>query len=382
MQSARVNTEAGGTPWTASWSDRAITTNATWSSNKGIPLEAQVNASKELGKVGWFCFHHNADDPAVNPSDTYIASAVGVIESVLSAGTTYYIELSNELWNSLFQAWHDFKDRGLSIWTGDSDSDASAKYRAQRTVQFALSARGAFGGLHAPKIVAGGFILSPSNNGPELIFQTHTTGGLTVEDVCDVVAVAPYIEGDYGVSNGYGGTIKTEITNNGQASAITMAFAHTLATAIPDVAAQMADVAADWTLPVTLYEGGRHLVLGTSPTNYTIDGPMIAFMDAFVKDARAADVIKAWWAAIKPYVEGPACYFELAGQGNGLNPTVNNFGSMSLISSSLSADASITYRTLAELAGGSSGSGSGLGPKKITGKFTASKVTSKKVSGV
>lgn len=367
-------------PWSAAWSARATINEATWSSQRGIPLEAQVAAAEELGKIGWFCFHHNADDPAVNPADTYTASAVGVIQSGTAANKKFYVELGNELWNPLFQGQHDFKDRGRLIWTSDTDTDAAAKYRAQRTTQFALSVRGADANTHDIKIVAGGFILSPSNNGPELIFQTHTTGGLTVEDVCDVVAVAPYIEGDYGVSNGYGGTIKTEITNNGQASAITMAFAHTLATAIPDVAAQMADVAADWSLPVALYEGGRHLVLGTSPTNYTVDGPMIAFMDAFVKDARAADVIKAWWAAIKPYVEGPACYFELAGQGNGLNPTVNNFGSMSLISSSLTANSSITYRTLAALAS-PSGGGSGVGMKKITGKFTASKIVAKKVSG-
>ncbi len=84
----------------SSWGDRALPTDATQASPKGVALELQVDHANATRTNPWFNIPHLADDD-------YVRQAATLIRDRLDDGLAARVEFSNEVWNDVFdQAKH------------------------------------------------------------------------------------------------------------------------------------------------------------------------------------------------------------------------------------------------------------------------------------
>jgi hypothetical protein len=90
--------------------------------NPGVAYEYMLEMSKEAGADPWFCVPHLATDDYVREMAELIAN------SGLGPDVTVYVELSNEVWNSIFsQQWYaEAKRRELNL-------PSSSTYHGQRS---------------------------------------------------------------------------------------------------------------------------------------------------------------------------------------------------------------------------------------------------------
>ena len=99
--------------------------------NPGVALEYMIDMSVEVGADPWFCVPHLATNEYVTEMATMIAN------SNLGPDTTAYIELSNEVWNSIFtQQWHaeamkrELGLTSMSTWYGQRSKEVFAIFEA------------------------------------------------------------------------------------------------------------------------------------------------------------------------------------------------------------------------------------------------------------
>lgn len=75
------------------WADRALKTQATLNTEKGIPWEYIIQLANETNKDIWIQIPHKA-------TDAYITSLAELLFSTLNNKSKVYIEYSNEVWNT------------------------------------------------------------------------------------------------------------------------------------------------------------------------------------------------------------------------------------------------------------------------------------------
>lgn len=374
--------EAGWDPITE---QRPLETDAVWANTlKGVPVSVQVKLAKECGMVPWLNVTHKAAGTGDGPDANYANMFVAEVEAACDEGDTVIVEFSNEAWNQTFSAWTYFKGKGNTLFATGNDYEDSQRYYAMKSMQWALACKAAETGKCKFKYVLGAFILDNISNQS---VRAQSYAGLYVQDVFDAFAIAAYFGGDFGVSDPghYGETILDNLALIGQAATIDAMFtqADSMIAAFDD---EVADGKAAWAstgLPMWIYEGlSQHPLFDYDPVNMTTNTDFHACFEAYLSDPRIYALTKKIVNAGYKYCDGPACYFNLAGQRPIDLPCVGMFGSMKYASSNPSDDASGAYRAIVDIASGGGGASGGIGPKKITGKFTASKVTSKKVSGI
>ncbi len=77
------------------WADRARVTDATWSTDRGVPWEVIVQLANQTGKDAWVTVPGGA-------TDDYVRQLAVLLKSGLNADRAVYLEWSNEVWNGMF----------------------------------------------------------------------------------------------------------------------------------------------------------------------------------------------------------------------------------------------------------------------------------------
>lgn len=99
----------------ANWADRAQVTDATWSTDAGVPLEVMVQLANETGTDPWFNIPHLA-------SQDYIRKFVSYVKENLDPDLKPFFEYSNEVWNFQFDQAQWAHQQGQRLWPGQGDA--------------------------------------------------------------------------------------------------------------------------------------------------------------------------------------------------------------------------------------------------------------------
>ena len=121
------------------FTDRARLTDAHWTREGGVPLEAMVELADLADAEPWFTIPHQA-------GDAYVTQFAQLVLAQLDAGRRVYVEHSNEVWNSFPQGF-DVEDDAIATFPGGTDSAFTKRMNQHglRTAQICALFRAAFG---------------------------------------------------------------------------------------------------------------------------------------------------------------------------------------------------------------------------------------------
>lgn len=119
------------------WEDRPQLDDAFYSTDKGVPLELMIELCNRLQANPWFNMPHQA-------TDDYMVQFAQVVKQQLDPKLTIYVELSNEVWNWMFQQAHYALEQAKARW--NVEGDGFMQWYGMRTAQMADLWKQAFGG--------------------------------------------------------------------------------------------------------------------------------------------------------------------------------------------------------------------------------------------
>lgn len=220
-----------------SWSERPTTSDWRWSTDGGVPIEIQVELCNELGADGWFNIPHEADDNFITEMMTYIRDN-------LDEGLLAYIEWSNEIWNI------NFPQNGWTDDLANSRGDDFVETWAERIGNAFTIANSVFSGEtdRIVRVVAG----QAGNPTHVSSLTNHLSGNY------DAVSCAAYIGVD---ESSYDGT--TTPQNIFDDLYDDLDAQRPLWQDHKDTADQRSGELGR-TIPLIAYEGGQHVVPGSS----------------------------------------------------------------------------------------------------------------------
>lgn len=108
------------------WNTRAKVTDATYATEKGVPLEVMLDLANRLDADPWFNMPHKA-------SDLYMTNFAKLVRDRLNVNRKVYVEYSNEVWNWQFSQAHFALQEGKSRWS--KEGDVFAQWYGLRTAQ-------------------------------------------------------------------------------------------------------------------------------------------------------------------------------------------------------------------------------------------------------
>jgi hypothetical protein len=160
------------------WADRALVSDPTYQTAKGVPLELMIDLANRMRADPWFCIPHRA-------TDDYVRSFAALVKSRLDPTLKPHIEYSNEMWNTGF---------GQTTW-GLAESDrlglksphgTPSQFYAQRSVQVFKLVQGVYGADKGRlvRVIAG-----------QTVWSQFLESALAFKDTAanaDVMAIAPY----------------------------------------------------------------------------------------------------------------------------------------------------------------------------------------------
>lgn len=120
------------------WADRPKLEEFTWT-RAGIPVEIMVDLCNRLQTDAWFCMPHLADDQ-------YVREFARLVKARLHPKAKVYVELSNELWNGMFQQSRWAGEEGRKLGFADKPWEAGWRFTAYRSVQIFKIWEEVFGG--------------------------------------------------------------------------------------------------------------------------------------------------------------------------------------------------------------------------------------------
>lgn len=232
------------------WGDRAQSTDAQWSSDRGVPWEVLFQLSKETGKDLWVNIPHQADD-------AYLHQLALLAKAQLPAGRALYVEYSNEVWNWQFDQAHWAFDRAGVLaaapgspltWDGETNPGYwHWRFVALRLKQVSDAFRAVFGdsamGTRIRPVLAGQIVQPPVlRTGLEMIQGVYGAP----KQFFYGVAGAPYFNlGD--------ADLRTDLTEDDVIAALSATVA-----SMPTACAYDENVALGvwYGLPFLAYEGG------------------------------------------------------------------------------------------------------------------------------
>lgn len=167
------------------WDSRPKLTDATWTSDHGVPAEVMFALCNALDADGWFCMPHTADDQ-------WITEFAKLADQMLEPERTVYIEHSNEVWNGIFQQADYARQQGLKLKYSTNDFEAQMRYHSKRSVDcFQIWTENVKPTRQIVRVM-GGFVAVPWASMTQLSWQDaykHT----------DALAIAPYFGNEYGL---------------------------------------------------------------------------------------------------------------------------------------------------------------------------------------
>ena len=161
----------------ATWEDRPRQDDATWT-EKSAPLEVMIDLCNRLKVNPWFCMPHLADDD-------YVRQFAEQVKRDLDPSLTVYVEYSNEVWNSIFEATKYCNERGMELGLAEKPWEAGWRYGSMRSVQIFAIWEDVFGGTERLVRCMATQAAVPFVSEAKLSFQDAWQH-------CDALAVAPY----------------------------------------------------------------------------------------------------------------------------------------------------------------------------------------------
>jgi Cadherin-like domain/Concanavalin A-like lectin/glucanases superfamily len=278
------------------WSDRPTPQNARYTQN-GVPVEVMVKLANEANTDPWFTLPHQA-------TNEYVTNFARYVKNNLESGRKVYVELSNEVWNGVFEQSQWALEQGKKLWAGSKKSNHQMRldYYSKRTTEVMRIWDNVFGADKDRVIGVMGGQASGIGATERLISyewtsnpQSHKAYGI------DAIAIAPYIgyylgtPGNASAVEGWtrdadGGLKKLfdELTQGGvlkngpTGGALQQSY---------DWMAKHADLASKEGLKLLAYEGGSHVTGINGVENNT------KITDLFIKanrDPRMGEIYKEY----------------------------------------------------------------------------------------
>jgi len=175
----------------STWSGRARTTHARFSTAQGVPPEIMVELANRTAKTPWFNMPAAADD-------TFIRNFAALVRDSLSPELPVFVEYSNEVWNPTFSQGAWVEEQALKEFSGQSGSPFTKRlnWYGKRSAEICDLWREAFA-AEASRVVCvlGSQAANPFTADEALrcpLWSGNPCAGHGISDL----AIAPYL-GDY-----------------------------------------------------------------------------------------------------------------------------------------------------------------------------------------
>ena len=287
------------------WADRPTMDTATWSEN-GVPLEVMVRLANEAGANPWFTIPHLADE-------AYIREMAAYVRDNLDPRLEARFELSNEVWNSMFDQMHHANAAANSMWGSagrpwDYHAIAATKAAALVKEVFAEAIGPAPEAVNVLGTHPGNSWITGQLIAAEKWKQSDPRGWIDPRTVFDEVATTTY----FGGATISEQSLRTELLQQIKVNPVaaqnwlyTKLISSDYPSSIPQTAAMLQEqknVAAAAGLKLVAYEGGQHVhhMAGTNMTQAEADA-LASFMRNFVRSDYMADLyveLASRWAGI------------------------------------------------------------------------------------
>jgi hypothetical protein len=112
------------------WADRPHVTDAAYGTPLGVPLEVCLALANTVDADPWV-------NVPIQATDEYVTQMAVQVHRMLRPDLDVYVELSNEVWNTMFQQSRYAAAQGKDLWPGKADSDYtdSIDWYGMRTAQ-------------------------------------------------------------------------------------------------------------------------------------------------------------------------------------------------------------------------------------------------------
>lgn len=170
----------------SSWNQRQKVTDATWGgnqTNRGAPIEIQIELANRLNAHPWFTIHHAADN-------NYVTQFAQLVKQRLRPNLKPHIEYSNETWNFIFLQGNYVRDMGMARRLDTNKNRAGYRFYSERSVEIFKIWEQVFGGPQRLVRILSGWTIN------EEVAQT-VLGHKDAYKSADAFAIAPYFFGDH-----------------------------------------------------------------------------------------------------------------------------------------------------------------------------------------
>ena len=245
-----------------SWKERPKPSDARYTL-KGIPFELTLELAKRLGTNVWYTVPHRADDD-------YVGRLAQLLRERVPRERAVYIELSNEVWNSVFSQSEHARRRGTELGLSKDPFEAQLRYHSRRSREvFAIFSRTLAGGPALVRVLGS----QASNAWVSSTLLEHENAAADT----DALAIAPYFGGYLG---------EPEQEKRVQRLSLDQLMTELEERALPETIGWIRDQAAaihQHRVSLIAYEGGQHLTgVGAS-----VDNPRLnRLFDAANRDRR------------------------------------------------------------------------------------------------
>lgn len=230
------------------WASRPKTTDATWTTDGGIPVEICIDLANELSADAWFCIPHKADDD-------YVRQFATLVKSRLKPNLKVYIEYSNEVWNGQFQQNHYAGDQGQKLKLAEKPWEAAWKYTGLRSKQIFAIWDEVFGTDARTRLVR---VLASQAANSYVAGQVITSADAYKS--ADALAIAPYVTFNVPQTDDNPQTLTaTKVAAMSLDQILDHMEKHSLPEAIRWIN-DNAKVAREHNLSLVCYEAGQHMV--------------------------------------------------------------------------------------------------------------------------
>jgi hypothetical protein len=233
------------------WSDRAAPSDYTYSW-RGVPLEVMIQLANTLNAKPWF------NIPAQATND-YVSQFAAMVQANLESNLSFYLEYSNETWNTLFSQSGYVQTQGQTLGFSTNPTLNGAYYTAYRSVQIFGIFQSVIGSSNSSARMVR-VIASQAENS---WLSNQTLQFQNAFSSADVLAIAPYFNCSDVATGGFGilGDPATadEVTAMSVDQIDDIQLAHINNCALQEMQSNAA-VAASYGLKMVGYEGGQSLV--------------------------------------------------------------------------------------------------------------------------
>lgn len=291
------------------WADRATPSDVTYSTDRGVPIERQVELCNVVQADCWFNFPHQFTNAAITSMVTYVRDN-------LDTNLKAFYELSNEVWNAgAFNHQSYFLAQARAEWTnstGVADFEIALNYYGKRSAEAFQIVDSLYSGILSRRQNVIGSLNDDNDFTHQAAMQATTwqteDPGNYVQpaSLAQALAIAPY----YGVDmlTGNTATIQAEFTAGTHIDWIYDYLTNPVNDdSVPSMNTNIsvADTAASGEgLDLIMYEGLRHYLHGGIAS-----GDVLTALQEFSRHSRDADLVLQVWETWENYGEGPLMVF-------------------------------------------------------------------------